>query len=68
MTAPAAIRQSDGKRTRTSERALTIALKAMKDAGLSVDKLLINGAQIEIHCAGIEGTKHQENDEGLEKW
>lgn len=68
MTAPAAIDHPSGKRTRTSERALTIALKAMKDAGLSVDKLLINGAQIEIHCAGIEEKKAQENDRRLKQW
>lgn len=58
----------NGKRIRASERALRVALKAIQASGLSVDKLLINGAQIEIHCAGIEGEKPDHDDGGLEKW
>lgn len=68
MTAPAVIRQSDGKRTRTSERALTIALKVLKESGLSVDKLLINGAQIEIQCGHVADQPAEKNDGGLEDW
>jgi len=65
MTASPQISQ---KRVRASERALRVAFKAMKDSGLSVDKLLINGGQIEIHCAGIERAGADHENEGLEKW
>lgn len=68
MSTPVAIRQSDGKRTRTSERALSIALKALKDAGLSVDKVCISGAQIEIICGGVEAKPAPENDRRLKQW
>ncbi|UDF29314.1 UNVERIFIED_ORG: hypothetical protein LHK14_17645 [Roseateles sp. XES5] len=56
------------KRVRASESALRIALKVVKDSGLPVEKLCINGGQIEIHVGGVEGKPLDENDEGLEKW
>lgn len=55
-------------RVRASERAVTIALKALKSAGLSVDKLCIAGGQIEIHCGGVEPKTPTEEDDGLEPW
>jgi hypothetical protein len=61
MTAPA-------KRTRTSDRALRIALKAIQDAGLPVEKVLINGAQIEIQCAHIAEEQAQPKDRRLKAW
>lgn len=56
------------KRVRASENALRIALKVVKDSGLPVEKLCVNGGQIEIHIAGVEGKPLEYNDEGLEKW
>jgi hypothetical protein len=40
----------------------------MADAGLSVDKLCVTGAQIEIHCGAVEGKPLTQNHTGLEKW
>lgn len=56
------------KRVRASENALRIALKVVKDSGLPVEKLCVNGGQIEIHIAGVESKLLEYNDEGLEKW
>ena len=56
------------KRVRTSERAMRIALQAMKDAGLPVDKVCITGAQIEIHCGGVEQGSVDKKDGRLKQW
>lgn len=56
------------RRVRTSESALRIALKVMRDAGLPVDKVCITGGQIEIHCGAVDGEHADKNDGGLEKW
>jgi hypothetical protein len=58
----------EAKRVRASERALRIALKAMADAGLSVDKLCVTGAQIEIHCGVVEAKPVPKNHGGLKQW
>lgn len=67
MTVLAAVKQPTS-RVRASERSLTIALKAMQDAGLSVDKLCIAGGKIEIHCAHVEEKQPAKNDGGLKDW
>lgn len=67
MTAPALV-TSGPKRVRASDRALRIALKAIQDAGLPVDKLLISGGQIEIHCGTVEGKPTSKKDGGLKQW
>lgn len=59
---------SNTKRVRASERALRVTLQAMKDAGLAVDKVCITGAQIEIHCGGVEAPVAEKNDGGPEDW
>lgn len=56
------------RRTRVSERALSLTLKAMQQAGVPVDRVCITGGQIEIHCAPIAQDSMTENDKGLEKW
>jgi len=56
------------KRVRASSHTLTTALKAISDAGLSVDKLLISGGRIELHIAGVDGTPKQANHGALEPW
>lgn len=66
MTAPAL--RSEVKRVRASERAVTAALKAMKNAGLSVEKLCVVGGQINIHAATIENSPDQTEDSGIEQW
>lgn len=54
-------------RVRASEKAIRAALRAIKDAGLPVDKVCVSGGQVEIHCSLVE-RETQENDGGLEKW
>ncbi|KEC73191.1 hypothetical protein RLPCCGM1_c1307 [Rhizobium leguminosarum bv. phaseoli CCGM1] len=58
----------EGKRVRASERAIRAALKAIQASGMSVDKLLITGGQIEIRCTSVEGSTRDQDDESLEKW
>lgn len=65
MTAEA---RTIAKRSRASERAITAALAAMKSAGLPVDKLCVNGGQVEIHVHAVEGAGEAENDGGLKDW
>lgn len=56
------------KRSRASERAITAALAAIKSAGLPVDKVCVNGGQIEIHVQRVEGKLEAQNDGGLKDW
>lgn len=56
------------KRVRASERAVTVALLAMKAAGLSVDRLCISGGQVEIHCGSVETKPEPKNHGGLKDW
>jgi hypothetical protein len=65
MTTPQRV---EGRRVRASERAIRAALKAIQASGMSVDKLLITGGQVEIRCASVEGSTHDQDDGGLEKW
>jgi hypothetical protein len=66
MTAPAAFQPA--RRVRASERALRIALKVVQDSGLSVEKLCVNGGQIDIHCMNIEEKTPSTDDGGLKDW
>ncbi|MCJ8520614.1 hypothetical protein ABID21_003502 [Pseudorhizobium tarimense] len=69
MTAPAlANTSSHPKRVRASDHALRIALKAIQDAGLPVDKVCVTGAQIEIHCRPVDAEQKPANDGGLKDW
>lgn len=56
------------RRTRTSESALRITLAALRDAGLSVDKVCITGGQVEIHCGHVAVKPTAKKDEGLKQW
>jgi hypothetical protein len=61
------------KRIKASEHALKTTIKAMKESGLTISKVCINGGRIEIHCVdGAYRDKEEEDDEysglGLEKW
>lgn len=67
MTAPALVR-SEHRRVRASERALRIALKAIQDSGLPVDKVCVSGGQIEIHCRPVEGDDQPKNHGGPKDW
>jgi hypothetical protein len=66
MTAPALAQTA--RRVRASERALRIALKVIQDSGLPVEKLCVNGAQIEIHCGNIDDPAATPNHGGPEDW
>jgi len=56
------------KRVRASERALRIALKVVQETGLPVEKLCVNGGQIEIHCGHIEVGTPSPDHGGLKDW
>lgn len=56
------------KRVRASERAITAALNAIKAAGLPVEKLCVNGGQVEIVIHGVEAEQEDENHGGLKDW
>ena len=57
-----------GKRVRASEPAIRAALTALRNAGLPVGKVCINGGQVEIHCSSVEAPAAAQNDEGLKEW
>lgn len=55
-------------RIRASEAAIKAALKAMREAGLSVKKLCVSGGQVEIHAGAVESEEPPENDGRLKQW
>lgn len=62
------VRAGRTSRVRASERAITAALNAMRSAGLSVKKLCVTGAQVEIHAGSVEADEPVENDGRLKPW
>ncbi|EHS53218.1 hypothetical protein PDO_1181 [Rhizobium sp. PDO1-076] len=62
------ISKESTRRTRASEKALRITLTAICEAGLSVDKVCVNGGQIEIHCGPIAARPSPKKDGGLKEW
>jgi hypothetical protein len=56
------------RRLRASESAIRATLQALKASGLPVDKVLVVGGQVEIHCGHVEGNVGPTKDEGLEQW
>ncbi|MCM2292268.1 hypothetical protein NAC44_08000 [Allorhizobium sp. BGMRC 0089] len=66
MDAPAP--QPSQRRVRASEKAVTAALRAIRNAGLPVDRLSVSGGQVEIHISGIEPEPASQNDDGLKDW
>lgn len=56
------------RRLRASEAAIRATLQALKAAGMPVDKVLVVGGQVEIHCGHVEGGNAPEKDEGLKEW
>lgn len=55
------------RRVRASERALRVALRVMKAEGLSVSKIVVVGAQLEIIC-GPHVEAAVVEDGGPEDW
>lgn len=55
-------------RTRASKTALQVTLEALKDAGLSVDKVCVHGGKVEIHCGQVVAKTTPKKDEGLKEW
>lgn len=55
-------------RTRASKTALQVTLEALKDAGLSVDKVCVHGGKVEIHCGQVAAKTTPKKDEGLKEW
>lgn len=66
MTASPSIDKA--KRTRSSKTAIANALAALKEAGLSVEKLCISGGQVEIQIADIERGKNPQDYDGEKSW
>ncbi|RUW97337.1 hypothetical protein EN784_01395 [bacterium M00.F.Ca.ET.141.01.1.1] len=58
----------DVKRLRASQAAIRVTLRALKEAGLPVDKVCVIGGQVEIHCGHLDGGTAVEKDEGLQQW
>lgn len=56
------------RRIRPSKTAVTVALEAIRSAGLPVEKVCINGGQIEIHCMPVEEQVSSEKHDDLEDW
>ena len=56
------------RRLRASEAAIRATLQAMRAAGVPVDKVLVVGGQVEIHCGQVEGVVAPEKDGGLKQW
>jgi hypothetical protein len=56
------------RRVRSSKTALENAMQAMAACGLSVHKLLISGAHVEIYVMPVEGRREQMNDKALKEW
>lgn len=64
-----AVRQSEPvKRMRASQTAISATLRALKASGVPVDKVLVVGGQVEIHCGQVEGAASTKKDRGLEQW
>ncbi|MGN6775969.1 hypothetical protein [Rhizobium sp.] len=59
---------SEMRRLRASEAAIRATLQALKASGLPVDKVLVVGGQVEIHCGHVEGRNEPEKDGDLEQW
>ncbi len=68
MTNPSNQTGKTQTRNRVSERTLAATLKAMRDAGMSVDRVCITGGKVEIHTTPIAGETTIPDDGGLEKW
>ncbi len=64
----AVAKKTEQKRSRASQRAITAALASIKAAGLVVEKVCVNGGQVEIHIRQVPGGVEVEEDDGLESW
>lgn len=53
---------------RASQAAISATLRALKASGVPVDKVLVVGGQVEIHCGLVEGAGAPEKDDGLKQW
>ncbi|MEW9614255.1 hypothetical protein AB3G45_10555 [Shinella sp. S4-D37] len=67
MTSSTNLDRLASRRVRARERALRVALRVMKAEGLSVSKIVVVGAQLEIICASHDEAAVVE-DEGPEDW
>ena len=67
MSAPA-VETTRNTRVRASRKALETVLDVIAAKGLSVEKLCVIGAQVDISVGGVEQDQKPENDEGLEPW
>lgn len=56
------------KRIRPSGSALKLALQALKDVGIPVEKVLVTGGQYEIISTAIAQEDETENHGDLEGW
>jgi hypothetical protein len=69
----ARVQKSEGtgvshRRVRSSKTALENAMQAMAACGLSVHKLLIAGAHVEIYVTPVEDRPEPQNDKALKEW
>lgn len=55
-------------RIRASKTAIEATLRALRDAGMSVEKVCVAGGQVEIHCGRVDDVQATEKDGGLQEW
>jgi hypothetical protein len=56
------------RRVRSSKAAIENAMQAVAACGLSVHKLLIAGAHVEIYVMPVEDRPEPQNDKTLKEW
>jgi hypothetical protein len=68
MTATAASANPKQRRKRLSEASMKAALKALADAGMQVQRVVVRGGEAEIVCGPVEHDPDTRNDGGLKEW
>ncbi|TPW28582.1 hypothetical protein FJU08_17415 [Martelella alba] len=56
------------RKQRASPATVRSYLKVAREAGLTVDKMCIDGGKVEIHFADLESPRSPIDDGDLEKW
>lgn len=62
------VTSASSSRVRASEPAITAALKALRQAGMSVEKVCVKGGQVEIHCGHVELKPEGDKGGDLDQW
>lgn len=60
--------KTEQKPSRTTQRSITAALAAIQAQGLLVEKVTVNGGQVEIHILQIDEYAKAKNEKDMEIW